>query len=60
VRLGFRALNLGMRVGRRTFRAHVHRTRAVDAVTRERGLTPRLQRGAGPVWQVAIYTRDPA
>jgi hypothetical protein len=60
VRLGFRATNLGMRIARRAFRAHVHRTSAVDAVARERGLTPRLQRGVGPVWQVALYTRDPA
>ncbi len=59
VRLGFRAMNLGMRLGRRAFRVHVHRTGAVDAVARGRGLTPRLQRGVGPVWQVALYTREP-
>jgi magnesium-protoporphyrin O-methyltransferase len=58
VRLGFRAMNVGLRLGRRDFRVHVHRTRTVDAVARRRGLTPRLQRSAGPVWQVALYTRD--
>jgi hypothetical protein len=58
VRLGVRAVNLGMRLGRRAFRVHVHRTSAVDAVARRRGLTPKLRRVAGPVWQVALYTRD--
>ena len=57
-RIGVRVANLGMRLARRTFRAHVHPTRVVDAAAREHGLTPRLQRGAGPVWQVALYTRD--
>jgi hypothetical protein len=58
VRLGFRAFNLGMRIGRRAFRAHVHRTAAVDAVARRRGLAPQFHRHAGPVWQVAVYARN--
>jgi spermidine synthase len=57
VRFGFQAFNLGMRIARRTFRAHVHRTAAVDGVARERGLTPRVHRHAGPVWQVVVYNR---
>jgi len=59
IRLAFTGANLGMRLRRRAFRAHIHRTSAVDAVARDRGLTRRLQRGVGPVWQVALYTRDP-
>jgi predicted TPR repeat methyltransferase len=56
-RLGFRALNLGLRIARRPFRAFVHPVAAVDAVTREHGLELRLRRSAGPVWQVALYAR---
>ena len=59
VRLQFRVVNLVLGAARRAFRAHVHRTSAVDAVAREHGLTPRLVRRAGPVWQVAVYVREP-
>ena len=58
VRLGIGATNTIMRISRRAFRAHVHAATAVDAVAREHGLTPRLARRAGPVWQVAVYTRE--
>jgi 2-polyprenyl-3-methyl-5-hydroxy-6-metoxy-1,4-benzoquinol methylase len=58
VRLGFRAANAGMWAARRAFRAHIHRTSAVDAVARSRGLTPKLRRRVGPVWQVAVYVRE--
>jgi hypothetical protein len=57
IRLGFRGVNLGMKLGRRAFRVHLHRTSAVDAVVRDRGLTPTLRRRVGPVWQVAVYVR---
>jgi 2-polyprenyl-3-methyl-5-hydroxy-6-metoxy-1,4-benzoquinol methylase len=57
VALAIRLTNLAMRVARRTFRAHVHRTRAVDAVAREHGLAPKLTQRAGPVWQVVVYER---
>jgi hypothetical protein len=57
VALAIRVTNLGMRVARRAFRAHAHRTDAVDAVAREHGLVPKLARGAGPVWQVVLYER---
>ena len=57
VRLGIRAANLGMRLSRRTFRAYAHRAGAVDAAVRARGLTPKLRRHVGPVWQVVLYTR---
>jgi magnesium-protoporphyrin O-methyltransferase len=58
VAFGLRFTNLFMRVARRAFRAHLHRTGAVDAVARAHGLTPRLTRRAGPVWQVALYARE--
>ena len=58
VGLGIRASNLFMRLARRTFRVHRHRTSAVDAVARAHGLTARFARPVGPVWQVALYARD--
>jgi magnesium-protoporphyrin O-methyltransferase len=58
VALGIRVANLIMRLTRRAFRAHLHRTSAVDAVAREHGLTPKLSRRVGPVWQVALYARE--
>jgi 2-polyprenyl-3-methyl-5-hydroxy-6-metoxy-1,4-benzoquinol methylase len=58
VALGIRTTNLIMRLTRRTFRAHLHRTSAVEAVAREHGLTPKLARRAGPIWQVAVYARE--
>jgi len=57
IRLGFLGLNLGMRLRRRAFRVHLHRMDLVDAVARGRGLTPKLRRRVGPVWQVAVYAR---
>jgi magnesium-protoporphyrin O-methyltransferase len=59
VGVGIRVTNLFMRLARRAFRAHLHRPSAVDAVAREHGLTRRLSRRAGPVWQVALYAREP-
>jgi 2-polyprenyl-3-methyl-5-hydroxy-6-metoxy-1,4-benzoquinol methylase len=60
VALGIRVTNLVMRLSRRAFRAHLHPTKAVDAVARQHGLTPKLALRAGPVWQVALYAREPA
>lgn len=59
VATGIRATNLLMRLLRRGFRAHLHPTAAVDAAALSHGLTPRLTRRAGSVWQVAIYAREP-
>src|SRR5918999_5048770 len=58
VALGIRVANLIMRLTRRAFRAHLHRTSAVDAVAREHGLTPKLSRRVGPIWQVALYAPE--
>jgi hypothetical protein len=60
VAAGLRMTNLAMRIARRAFRAHLHRTSAVDAVARRHGLTPRLSRPIGPVWQLVVYARDAA
>ena len=57
VRLGVRVANLVLRLSRRTFRVYVHRASAVDAAVRAHGLTPKLRRRVGPVWQVVLYTR---
>lgn len=48
--------NLMARVFRVPLRFYVHATSAVDAVIRERGLTPRFHRNAG-FWQVVVYAR---
>jgi magnesium-protoporphyrin O-methyltransferase len=56
-RLGVRFANLGLRVMRNPFRVFVHPDAVVGAVARSRGLEPRLRRGAGPVWQVAVFAR---
>ena len=58
VAVGFRSVNLFLRVARRTFRVHLHPTSAVDAVARRHGLTPKLATRAGPLWQVAVYRRQ--
>jgi hypothetical protein len=57
IAIGLRAANLGLRLSRRAFRAHLHRTAAVDAVASEHGLALRFARHAGPIWQVALYAR---
>jgi spermidine synthase len=59
IALGIRVSNGIMRVSRRAFRAHLHRTSAVDAVARRHGLRPKLARRLGPVWQVVLYAREP-
>ena len=58
IAVGLGTMNTFMRLARRTFRAHVHRTSSVDAVARTHGLTPKFARRAGPVWQVAVYVRE--
>jgi len=58
MRLAIRFPNLWFRLSRNPFRVFVHRSDAVDRVAREHGLAPALRRNAGPVWQVALYTRS--
>jgi Methyltransferase domain len=54
---GFRVMNAIMRLTGRAFRVHLHDTSSVDAVARGHGLSPKVVRRAGPVWQVAVYGR---
>jgi len=54
-KLGFGLSNLALKLVR--FQAHIHRTKDVDAVARDHGLTLELHRTAGPVWQVMLYAR---
>jgi Methyltransferase domain len=56
-RAGLALANLAMRVGRKDFRAYVHRSSDVDAAARGRGLDLQLRRPVGLFWQVAVYTR---
>jgi 2-polyprenyl-3-methyl-5-hydroxy-6-metoxy-1,4-benzoquinol methylase len=56
-RLGFGLSNVGLKLARRRFQAHIHRTQDVHAVAREHGLTLELHRTVGLVWQVVLYTR---
>lgn len=57
VALALRLANFALRVSGSGFRAHLHRSAAVDAVARAHGLEPKLAHGAGPVWLVALYER---
>ena len=57
VACGFGVMNAMMRLTGRAFRVHLHHTSSVDAVARAHGLSPKVARRAGPVWQVAVYAR---
>ena len=49
-------VNFALRLFRSPLRNFIHPTAAVDAIIRERGLTPCFQRNAG-YWQVVVYGR---
>lgn len=57
-RAGVRVTNLWFRLTRNPFRAFVHRVAAVHRLAAEAGLELSATRTAGPVWQVAVYTRE--
>jgi SAM-dependent methyltransferase len=57
IRAGARAGNVLLRLFRQSFRFHVHRTSAVDAIVRAHGLRPRAAR-RGLIWQMALYVRE--
>lgn len=48
--------NLGLRLFRRSFRFHIHATRAVDELVRSHGFERRTSR-QWMVWQMAVYRR---
>ena len=56
IRAGSTVLNGVARLARQRVRAHVHPTAAVDAIVRDAGFVPRLQR-QDLFWQVAVYER---
>lgn len=56
VRIGIRAVNLGLRLERSAFRVFCHPTEAVNAELGRVGLRQRFHRVSGP-WQVAVYER---
>lgn len=56
-RVGASAMNLVLRLSRSPLRNYIYPTAAVDAVIRDSGLTPRVQRNAG-YWQVVVYARS--
>jgi magnesium-protoporphyrin O-methyltransferase len=56
IRLGARFGNVLARLCCGTFRAHIHPTRAVDALIRSRGFEPAMHH-RGLVWQTIVYRR---
>lgn len=56
IRAGATVGNLALRLFRQSFRFHVHRTGAVDALVRAMGFERRLAE-RGLLWQVALYRR---
>jgi magnesium-protoporphyrin O-methyltransferase len=55
-RSGSATLNRALRLFRVPLRNYIHPTAAVDAVIRESGLSPHVQRNVG-YWQVIVYGR---
>ena len=56
IRAGARAGNFALGLFRQSFRFHVHRSAAVDALVRARGFERQLG-DRGLIWQVALYRR---
>ena len=54
--VGFRLMNLVMRLRRRPFRGYLHTPREVDAIVRAQGLHPQVRRHT-LIWNVAVYAR---
>lgn len=57
VRLGIRAANLALWVGRQSYRGYVHRVRVVDGAIRSGGFE-RVFLHRGWIWQVVVYRRS--
>jgi magnesium-protoporphyrin O-methyltransferase len=56
IRLGIRAANLALRVGRQSYRGYVHPVRVVDGAIRSGGFE-RVFLKRGWIWQVVVYRR---
>jgi 2-polyprenyl-3-methyl-5-hydroxy-6-metoxy-1,4-benzoquinol methylase len=59
VRLGFRAMNLWLRLSGCGFRAYVHRSARIAAIAEEHGLRLEQTKPGGRVWMSAAYRRMP-
>jgi magnesium-protoporphyrin O-methyltransferase len=59
VKVVFSAMNLVLRLLRKSVRGYVHPVDEIERVVREKGLTPEFSRRVGHVWQVAVYRRRP-
>ncbi|MDE3230191.1 MAG: methyltransferase [Chloroflexota bacterium] len=55
-RASSKVMNFVSRLFRSPLRNYIYPTAAVDAIIRDSGLTPRVQRNAG-YWQVVVYAR---
>jgi hypothetical protein len=56
LRLGFRLLNLGLALLRKSYRAHIHSPSQVDRLVRSHGLEQRYGH-KGIIWQTTVYRR---
>ena len=57
--LGFRAINLWLRLSRCGFRTYVHPVTLIDAVAEAHGLRLERRKPAGRLWESAAYRRMP-
>jgi magnesium-protoporphyrin O-methyltransferase len=57
VRLIVFAMNIALRLQRKTVRASVHPRDAIERIVREHGLRPHLSKRVGPAWEVSVYRR---
>jgi Methyltransferase domain len=57
VRLVVFAMNLMLRLRRKTVRASIRPVDAIEQIAQENGLSVSFSRSVGPAWQVAVYRR---
>jgi hypothetical protein len=60
VRLVIFAMNLLLRLRRKSVRAAVRPVETIERVARENGLSPYFSQSVGPAWQVRVYRREAA
>lgn len=58
VRLVVFAMNLILRLRRKTVRASIRPADEIERIARKNGLHPQFSRNVGPAWQVAVYRRS--
>jgi 2-polyprenyl-3-methyl-5-hydroxy-6-metoxy-1,4-benzoquinol methylase len=57
VRLVIFAMNVMLRLQRKSVRAAIRPGDAIERIARENGLTPHVSRAVGPAWHVAVFRR---